>query len=266
MRQDLGFNGRVALICGAGAGGVGTATSLALGAAGAIVAAVDRTAELVDQTRAQLTDMGARSIGIVADLREPEQVGAIVQRTLDELGRIDLVANIAGGTQPEDYLPLEDTPDDAYARTMALNLDYVFRVCRAAGKAMIASGAGGAIVNIASTSAFAAAPLHGPYGAAKRGVIALSQTMAVEWGEYGIRVNVVAPGATRTPRVERGNFVERVSAGAPLRRPVEATDVAAAVLFLLSDQARGVTGQTIYVDAGVSARNPHGPFERNRVR
>ena len=151
---------------------------------------------------------------------------------------------------------LDRTPDEVYESVFALNLDYVFRVCRDAARLMIDRKIRGAMVNVASVSAFASAPFHGPYGAAKRAVEALTQTMAVEWGPYGIRANTVMPGAIRTPRaIKTGAQLDvRQKAWAPLGRPVEKEEVASAVMFLLSNLSSAITGQTLAVDCGMTAR------------
>lgn len=255
-RQSVDFGGRVALVCGAGAGGIGTATARMLAEADAHVVAVDRTDALVDETRAMVTGIGAKCLGITVDLRNPSQSMSIVETIRREIGRLNLVANIAGGTQQGQWLRLDRTPDEVYESVFALNLDYVFRVCRDAARLMIDGNNPGAIVNVASVSAFASAPFHGPYGAAKRAVEALTQTMAVEWGAYGIRANTVMPGAIRTPRaVSTGAPLDaRQKEWAPLGRPVEKEEIASAVMFLLSDSSSAITGQTLAVDCGMTAR------------
>jgi NAD(P)-dependent dehydrogenase (short-subunit alcohol dehydrogenase family) len=234
-----------------------------LAQAGAFVIGVDRSDELVDDTRDRLAGYQGGFLGITADLRDRKQVDTIIPKVRAEIGHLDLVANVAGGTQRGQFGPLELTPDQVYDDTFALNLDYVFRVCRDAGRLMIESGKGGAIVNVASVSGLLAAPFHGPYGAAKSGVVALTQTMAIEWGRFGIRANVVAPGSVRTPRSEatKAPLDERARAWAPLQRPVEKEDIASAILFLLSDAARSITGQLLNVDCGVSSRCPIGGLE-----
>jgi NAD(P)-dependent dehydrogenase (short-subunit alcohol dehydrogenase family) len=262
-----GIAGKVALVCGSGAGGIGSATSRLLGAAGAKIVAVDRDPDLVQATVVALKAIDREVIGVVADLRDPEQVARIVPQARAAFGRIDLLANIAGGTQRDQWLPLEHTPDEVYKVVMALNLNYVFQICRDAATLMIEHGHGGAIVNISSISAFAAAPYAAIYGAAKRAVTALTQTMAVEWGPRGIRANVVSPGIVQTPRssATAGDAMQaRQREWAPLGRPVSADEIAQTILFLLSDQASAITGQSITVDCGVSAKAPGGSLEYYR--
>jgi NAD(P)-dependent dehydrogenase (short-subunit alcohol dehydrogenase family) len=252
----IDFSDKVAVVCGSGAGGIGTATARRLAECGAHIVAVDRTDELVEESRVMVTGLGRRCVGVTCDLRDPEQTSKVITRVRREFGRIDLVANIAGGTQQGEWLRLDRTPDAVYDSVMALNLDYVFRICRDAASLMIETRSGGAMVNVASVSAFASAPFHGPYGAAKRAVEALTQTMAVEWGRYGIRANTIMPGAIRTPRATKSGapLDARQKEWAPLGRPVEKEEVATAVAFLLSSLASAITGQTLAVDSGMTAR------------
>jgi NAD(P)-dependent dehydrogenase (short-subunit alcohol dehydrogenase family) len=253
---SLDFKDKVALVCGAGAGGIGTATTKLLAEAGAYVVAVDYKDELVEETKALIESLGGQCLGITVDLRDMGQVPRIAETIRSKIGRVDLVANIAGGTQKGQWLRLDQTPDDIYASVMALNVDYVFRVCRDMAKLMIESGKGGSIVNIASVSAFASAPYHGPYGAAKRAVAALTQTMAVEWGRYKIRANTVMPGSVRTQRAKDtgADLDGRQKYWAPLQRPVESEEIASAVMFFLSDLSSAITGQTLAVDCGVTSK------------
>jgi NAD(P)-dependent dehydrogenase (short-subunit alcohol dehydrogenase family) len=126
---------------------------------------------------------------------------------------------------------------------------------------MIAAGHSGSMVNFASIAALNSAPFHGPYGAAKRGIMAITETMAIEWARYGIRVNVVAPGGVATPRASKygaDQSGERKNAMGDGLRRMTPPEVASAVLFLASDLAAGVSGQTLVVDSGLSCKNPAG--------
>ncbi len=262
MVVALDLSGRIALICGAGGGGIGAAASRMLAEAGADIVAVDRDQELVDATLAVVRGMGQRGFGIVADLRDPAQCARVVPEARRLAGRIDLLANIAGGMQAKQWGPVHGTPETDYREVMALNVDYVFAICRDAAALMIEQGGGGAIVNISSISALPSAPYHAPYGAAKAAVIALSRSMAVELGQFGIRVNVIAPGRTDTERTRklRGDATES-HATAPLGRRVTSEEVAASIRFLLSDHASGITGQVLTVDAGLTAQCMMGGLE-----
>jgi NAD(P)-dependent dehydrogenase (short-subunit alcohol dehydrogenase family) len=255
MAEQCAYNfaGKVALVCGAGAGGIGTATSTKLAEAGALVVAVDRTDDLVEETIDALKSLGGQCLGITADLREPRQVAAILPAALKVVGRIDLLANIAGGTKIDQWARLEELSDEIFDDVMALNLGYVFRICRDVGLHMIQQQIRGSIVNISSVSALNSAPYHSIYGAAKRAVVALTESMAIEWGGYGIRANTIAPGHVRTRRTTaNGTDLDRLAKTTPLERPVEMQEIADAIMFLFSDHASAITGQQISVDCGLS--------------
>lgn len=253
-----------ALICGAGGGGIGIATSLTLAREGVDVVAVDHSQPLVDETIRQVTAVGATCHGIVADLRDPAQRNTIVARAVEMAGSIHAVANIAGGMAPTQWGRFEGTPDEVWRTVMALNLDYVFTICRDAAAHMIQRKIAGAFVNIASVSALPSATFHAPYGAAKAGVVALTRSMAAELGKYGIRANVVAPGATKTSRAIGllGEQMEaRYSEWNPLGRTTSPQEVAESIAFLLSSKATGITGAMLTVDSGMTSRCALGGVE-----
>ena len=247
------FSGKTVLICGAGGGGVGIATTTALARAGAAIVGVDRTAALVDECGDKVRALGGAFHGIVADLTDATRVAEIASAAFGAANGIDLVANVAGGMQQGQWAELTQTSLELYRKVFALNLDYVFQVSRDVAKFMIERKTSGAIVNVASISGVASAPYHGPYGAAKAALVALSRTMAVEWAPHRIRVNVVIPGAVNSARAT--GLVERFRTFAPLGRAAEPTEIADTVLFLLCDAASGTTGQAYGVDTGLTARS-----------
>lgn len=257
----IDLSGKTALVCGAGGGGLGTSVSLALAQAGANIVAVDQSEEFVAEIRAEVLALGVACETIVANLMNPDEAAALVGKVLSKVDRIDIVANIAGGTRFHQWSPIEETTDEVFRDVLALNLDYVFRVCVDAGRHMIAAGHPGSIISLTSISGLRSAPFHGPYGMAKRGVMAMSETMAIEWARYGIRVNTIAPGGVATPRASKysGNGTREREEGAKdgLRR-VLPTEVAVAVAFLASDLASGISGQTLVIDSGMAAKNPAG--------
>jgi len=252
------------LICGAGGGGIGIATSLTLARQGVNIVAVDRTQELVDDAVRQVTAHGVACHGIVADLCEPAERGTIVSQAVAMAGIIHGVANIAGCMAATQWGRFEGTPDAVWRRVMALNLDYVFTICRDAAAHMIDHKVAGAFVNIASVSALPSATFHAPYGAAKAGVIALTRSMAAELGQYGIRANAVAPGATKTARATGllGERMEtRYAQWNPLTRTTAPQEVADSIAFLLSAKASGITGAMLTVDSGMTSRCALGGVE-----
>jgi NAD(P)-dependent dehydrogenase (short-subunit alcohol dehydrogenase family) len=257
MPISLDFQDRVILVCGCARGGIGGATARNLAGLGAVVVGIDKGQELIDATRADIEGAGGRFHGIVADLMDPAQTDPLIDKIVQQFSRLDGVANVAGGTRADEWMPLEQTSLDSYRATLNINLEYVFRICRDAARSMIDREAPGAFVNVTSVSALTSAPLHGPYGAAKSGIAALTRTMAFEWARYGIRANSVAPGAVPTERV-----MTRPRTEMPDQQPTGPSDVvvttpdelAYAIVFLLSDLASGISGQNLVVDSGLSTR------------
>ncbi len=248
----IDLTGKVILICGAGRGGISGATARAAARAGATIVALDREQSLLDDVREDVEALGGKITTMLVDLSDQAQAEAVVARVIAEHGRIDGVANVAGGTREEEWIPLDETPTASFRQTLAINLDYVFMICRDAARAMIAAGTGGSLVNVGSISAIAAAPWHGPYGAGKSAIAALTRTMANEWHEFGIRANTVAPGAVATSRVlERRRAANVIGGEANFTQPEELANM---IVFLLSDLAAGVSGQTITVDRSLSTK------------
>ena len=258
MALSLDFTDRVVLVCGVARGGIGGATARNLAKAGATVVGVDKTQELIDATKADIGGAGGTFHGIVADLMDSAQTDPLIDTIVKQFGRLDGVANVAGGTRPDEWQPLEQTSLESWTATLNINLEYVFRICRDAARSMIERDVPGALVNVTSVSALTSAPFHGPYGAAKSGIAALTRTMAFEWAKYGIRANSVAPGAVPTERV-----MTRPRTEMPIgEQPSGVSDVVVTtpdelsygIIFLLSDLASGISGQNLVVDSGLSTR------------
>jgi len=259
MHTPFDFDGKIALVCGVGTGGIGAPTAALLCDGGAKIVAVDYTRESAEATCALIAGRGGTAIPYVADLRDRAATGGIVDFTRSNFGHLDLIVNVAGGTKRDQNGPIETTDFEAYDDIISLNLTYVFQICRDAAPLMI-EGGGGAIVNIASVSGLTSAPFHAIYGAAKAGLMSLTRSMAVEWGRFGIRANAVAPGSVETARALASgiDMASRARDWSPLGKPVQAEDIANAAAFLLSARAKSITGQTIIVDSGISARSPIG--------
>ena len=253
MALAIDLTGKVILICGAGRGGISGATARAATQAGATIVALDREQALLDEVREDVEALGGTISTLLVDLTDEAALQQVVPRIIAEHGRIDGVANVAGGTREEEWMPLDETPLASFRQTLAINFDYVFLICRDAAKAMIAAGHGGSLVNIGSISALAAAPWHGPYGAGKSAISALTRTMANEWHEFGIRANTVSPGGVMTTRVANRRKAANVvdDGGVIFTMPEE---LAHMIVFLLSDLANGVSGQTIVVDRSLSTK------------
>jgi len=258
MAAGHDFKDKVVLVCGVARGGIGGATVRHLAARGATLACVDKTREVLDGILPEILPKAPASIGIVADLMDPDQTDPLIEQVLARFGRLDGLANVAGGTREGEWMPLEQVSTDSFRQTLNLNLEYAFRLCRDAARTMIARKAPAPMVNVSSVSGLNSAPMHGAYGAAKAGLIALTRTMAFEWARYGIRVNAVSPGAVPSERV----VSKRLTAEA-MQDPGTVSDVvqtsvdelAHAIAFLLSDEASGISGHNLVVDSGITTRN-----------
>ncbi|HET8651122.1 MAG TPA: SDR family oxidoreductase [Gaiellaceae bacterium] len=250
---DLG--GRTAIVTGGGKG-IGRQMAQGLAEAGANVVVCARQAERCEAAAAELERLGVRALGLRCDVRDSEQVQAVVDRTVADFGAVDILVNNAGtvwGASPED-MPLE-----GWNKVVDVNLTGVFLFAQAAGRAMIQRGAGGAIVNIASVAGLRGGPPEIMntivYNATKGGVIAFTRDLACKWARHDIRVNAIAPGWFPS---DMANFVleqhgEELTSRIPLGRFGGPEDLKGVVVFLASPAAAYVTGHTLVVDGGQSA-------------
>jgi len=252
---DLGLEGKRVLVAGAGRG-IGEACARIFGAVGARVACLDADAGRRAAVVENLRRSGGEAIPIEADVRRPDEVDKGVARAAESFGGVDVCVDVVGEARWGRVL---DLSDQDWEDSFTLVLRHAFYLARAAGRQMLAQGSGGAIVWIASVSGLSSAPLHGAYGAAKAGLIALTRTLAVELAASGVRVNSVAPGAVRTPRLMEITTPERRAESArhiPLGRLAEPEEIATVVLFLASNLSSYVTGQTVVADGGATAQFP----------
>jgi NAD(P)-dependent dehydrogenase (short-subunit alcohol dehydrogenase family) len=246
--------GQVALVTGA-ARGLGSAISLALAHAGADVALglrdVNSSGDLADQIGA----MGRRALPLQMDVRRLDQIFQSVDHTVTKLGRLDILVNNAG-LAPDNLA--ENVREEDFDLTLAVNLKGTFFASQAAGRVMIRQRSG-RIINLSSQAGFVALPTESIYCMTKAAISHLTKCLAIEWGKYNITVNAVAPTFIRTPGTEgaladpefRSDVIERIAA---LHRIGEPMDVAGAVVFLASSAASLITGDTILIDGGWTAR------------
>jgi NAD(P)-dependent dehydrogenase (short-subunit alcohol dehydrogenase family) len=244
------LQGKVALVTGAGRG-IGRAIVRRLALEGAHGIVNDADLHTAKATAAELEALGVQTLPIEADIADLGQVEAMVRAGLDRFGRIDILVNNAG-IGGASCLTV-DTPPELWTRTLAVNLTGVFNCCRTVAPHMIARRQG-KIVNIASLAARRISKLGGAdYTASKWGVVGFSKHLAYELASFGINVNVVCPGATLTDLVKEKtteDFRHGVGKQVPLGRWIEPEEQADAVLFLVSDAARMITGHVIDVEGG----------------
>jgi NAD(P)-dependent dehydrogenase (short-subunit alcohol dehydrogenase family) len=251
-----GLDGRVVLVTGA-ASGIGRATAEALAGMGARLVVSDIDADAGAAAASALRDGGAEAHFVAADVADEESTASLVAATVDAYGRLDGAANCAGvgGGHAETH----DYPVDVWDRIVAVNLRGTWLAMRAEIPAILAHGDGGAIVNVASTLGLRGAPNASPYSASKHGVIGLTRTAAIEYAQRGIRVNAVCPGAIDTPMMDEAfarfpGFREALTGFVPMGRMGAASEVAAAITWLLSDASSFVTGEALTVEGGLLSR------------
>jgi 2-deoxy-D-gluconate 3-dehydrogenase len=243
------LDGAVALVTGASAG-LGAAMAVALAEAGADVAVHGNTRS-PSETCARVERIGRRALAVAGDLGDRAVSGRLVNDVIAGLGTLDILVNNAGTIR---RAPAETFSDEDWDRVIEVDLTSAFRLARAAGTQMLASGRGGRIVNIASVLSFQGGVTVPAYAAAKGGLAQLTKALANEWAVKGINVNAVAPGyietdattALRADPVRHRQILDRIPAG----RWGQPDDVAGAVVFLASPAARYVHGHILAVDGG----------------
>src|SRR5829696_7051214 len=253
------LQGQVVIVTGGGTG-IGLAIAKRLGALGARIAIGSRNSEHLETGNAELRHSGLDPLAVQVDVRNPEQVDEMVQRTIRHFGRIDILVNNAAGNF---VVKAEDLSPNGWNAVIGIVLNGSFYCSRAIGRHMIARGGGGAIVSILANYVWtgSAGTVHS--AAAKAGVMSMTQTLAAEWAPHGIRVNAVAPGPIESPGAAKQLWdtpeaVERITGMVPLRRWGTPDEVADAVAFLAAPQSGFITGEVLTIDGG--ARLANGTF------
>ena len=257
------LRGRRAVVTGASTG-IGSAIALALGAAGAHIAGIDKAD--AERTAAGVREHGVECVMLQGDTGRVEDVERLAATAIDQLGGIDIWVNNAARLMVK---PLLETTDEDWHGLLAANLHGYFYGCRAAGRAMSAQGTGGRIVNVSSAADILVVADLGAYVAAKGAIVAMTKVLALELADHGITVNAIAPGAIDTP-------LNRTAWSADVRRvyeqriglhrigtPEEVADVA---LFLATDASRYVTGQELVVDGGLTINGSVGHARDSMAR
>jgi 7-alpha-hydroxysteroid dehydrogenase len=243
---------RVALVTGAGRG-IGAAVAVAFAEAGADVAICARTASQLHEVAAQIEGLGRRALVMPADVSDLTELPALVDRTVNELGRLDVLVNNAGGTTPKAFL---DTSTRMFEKAFHFNVTTAFELTKLATPSLLESG-DGSVINVSSAAGRFANRGSAAYSTAKAALTHLTRLLAADLAPR-VRVNGIAPGAIATASLDTvltDEIRAAMVAGTPLRRLGEAEDIAAAALWLASPAGAYVTGKMIEVDGGIQVSN-----------
>ena len=249
-----GFEGRATVVVGAGGGGIGTAIATDVARAGGRVIAVDRDEPSLARVVEAIEASGGHVTPVVCDAREEEAVARLFEQVSQEDEELFGLVNVVGGLPLARWRPLLDYEVADLESLLETNLHIALRTSIAFARARRQAGGAGSIVQIASIAALQGMPFGAGYSASKAALLSLTRTMALEWGTLGLRVNAVAPGTIRVPSNEAESDPERDRHAIPLGRQGIPSDIAGAVLFLLSDLAQWITGQVLAVDGGVTVK------------
>jgi NAD(P)-dependent dehydrogenase (short-subunit alcohol dehydrogenase family) len=250
MSEMKRLEGKVALVTG-GSSGIGRAAALAMAREGAEIVVASRGVERGEETVRMIEDAGGEAIFVKTDVSRATEAESLVDKAVTTYGKLDCAFNNAGILHP--ITLLADETEEAWDSMININLKGVFLCLKYEIQQMLKQG-GGAIVNDSSVAGLRASRVTASYGASKHGIIGLTKTAALQYGQYKIRVNTLCPALIRTPmlmyRDDRTDLTEQWTADLPLARMGEPEEVAEAVVFLCSDAASFITGATLTVDGG----------------
>ncbi|XKH58980.1 SDR family oxidoreductase [Halomonas sediminis] len=253
MQPDFSLDGQVALVTG-GSSGLGRAMAEALAASGAKVVVAARRRQALEESVSAIEAQAGQAAALVADLAAPESLDDIARRAAEPFGTVTILVNAAGVNLRQ---PIEEVDLASWQLTLQLHLGTPFFLSQALVPGMREKGYG-RIINLASLQSQRAFPNSAPYGAGKGGIVQLTRAMAEAWSRHGININAIAPGFFPTELtapvfddpVSAGNLAERTAIG----RNGSMTDIAGPTVFLASPASGYITGQTLYVDGGFTAK------------
>jgi NAD(P)-dependent dehydrogenase (short-subunit alcohol dehydrogenase family) len=247
----VNLENKVAIVSGASRG-IGEAIALAFADAGARVVVSSRKLDSVSAVAEQIKERGHEALALAAHIGNTDQCRELIGKTVEAFGKVDVLVNCAA-TNPF-FGPMLDIDEGAYMKTFDVNLRGAFEASRTFAKHVVGRQGKGSIVNIASVAGLRAAPMQGVYGMTKAAMISMTQTLALELGQLGVRVNAVAPGLVETrlsaALTSSESLVQRINERTCLNRVGQPEEIAGPVLFLASDAASYVTGQTLAADGG----------------
>lgn len=249
------LDGKTAIVTGASRG-IGRGIATVFGQAGAQVVLAARGIENLESAEAEIESTGGTALVIPTDLADRDARTKLVQRTLEACGKIDVLVNNAAARRWTLTGDAHEMDYDNFADTLDLNVLSPFELTQLVGRHMIERGEGGTIVNVVSIASWMGIPHLGAYSASKAALMRWSESTAVEWGEYGIRINNVGPGFIKTDETrgtwESPDALAQVTGSTPLGRIGQPEEIGHACLFLASDASAFITGQTLYVEGGLA--------------
>ena len=253
--SPFSIEGKVAIVTGGGVG-IGKSIALEFARAGADVVIASRKLENLEPVTAEIQKLGRRSFCMALDVRQEDQVKALVERTVKEMGRLDVMVNNAGASF---RAKVEDISANGWNTVVGINLNGTFFGCKWAGKQMMEQPGGGAIINISSIAGVYGSTMMSHYGAAKAAVITFTRELGMAWGRKGVRVNCIAPGPVETEgyldvlhktNPDAKKTYDSVANRVGMGRWGRVEEIAYPCIFLASDASSFMTGATIIIDGG----------------